>query len=215
MTIGTRTARSLIDNLLKSTVAAATHELMADGVDWCLSVFVDNAGVIAFDDEHAVCFKVGDAQPSVGDRAVRRRGDGDRRLHSRHHRHRPRREADRGDGRLLRCAPRSLHPSTPMPTDGETLKRLPAGCLHPAPHPAAGRRRRARLRQPDGHSHAQRRGVVRRRLRRQPARLLRLRRGDAARCACTAIRRSVTGSSPSAAAPDATASTARRSVPPS
>jgi len=46
-----------IHNLLKSTVAAATHELMADGLDWCLSVFVDNAGVIAFDDKHAVCFK--------------------------------------------------------------------------------------------------------------------------------------------------------------
>lgn len=47
-----------IDNLLKSTVAAATHELMDDGIDWCLSVFVDNAGIIAFDKEHAVCFKV-------------------------------------------------------------------------------------------------------------------------------------------------------------
>ncbi|MEE3001884.1 MAG: phosphoribosylformylglycinamidine synthase subunit PurL [Planctomycetota bacterium] len=48
-----------IDNLLKSTVAAATHELMADGLgDWCLSVFVDNAGIVGFDEEHAVCFKV-------------------------------------------------------------------------------------------------------------------------------------------------------------
>ncbi len=47
-----------IHNLLKSTVAAATQELIADGIDWCLSVFVDNAGIIAFDDEHAVCFKV-------------------------------------------------------------------------------------------------------------------------------------------------------------
>ena len=47
-----------IDNLLKSTIAAATHELMEDGIDWCLSVFVDNAGIIAFDDDHAVCFKV-------------------------------------------------------------------------------------------------------------------------------------------------------------
>ncbi len=46
-----------INNLLKCTVAAATHELMADGIDWCLSVFVDNAGIIAFDDDHAVCFK--------------------------------------------------------------------------------------------------------------------------------------------------------------
>ncbi|MCI0675606.1 MAG: phosphoribosylformylglycinamidine synthase subunit PurL [Phycisphaerales bacterium] len=47
-----------IHNLLKSTIAAATHELIADGIDWCLSVFVDNAGVIAFDDRNAVCFKV-------------------------------------------------------------------------------------------------------------------------------------------------------------
>jgi phosphoribosylformylglycinamidine synthase len=47
-----------IDNLLKSTVAAATHELIADGVDWTLSVFVDNAGIIRFDDHHAVCVKV-------------------------------------------------------------------------------------------------------------------------------------------------------------
>ncbi len=46
-----------INNLLKCTVAAATHELMADGIDWCLSVFVDNAGIIAFDEDHAVCFK--------------------------------------------------------------------------------------------------------------------------------------------------------------
>jgi phosphoribosylformylglycinamidine synthase len=47
-----------IHNLLKSTVAAATRELMDDGIDWCLSVFVDNAGIVAFDDNHAVCFKV-------------------------------------------------------------------------------------------------------------------------------------------------------------
>src|SRR4051812_16206908 len=46
-----------IHNLLKSTVAAATHELIRDGIDWCLSVFVDNAGVIVFDEHHAVCFK--------------------------------------------------------------------------------------------------------------------------------------------------------------
>jgi phosphoribosylformylglycinamidine synthase len=48
-----------IHNLLKSTVAAATHRLMDEGLDdWCLSVFVDNAGVVGFDDDHAVCFKV-------------------------------------------------------------------------------------------------------------------------------------------------------------
>jgi phosphoribosylformylglycinamidine synthase len=50
-----------VRNLLKRTVAAATHELIdparPDRIDWCLSVFVDNSGVIAFDDVHAVCFK--------------------------------------------------------------------------------------------------------------------------------------------------------------
>ncbi|MFK7959082.1 MAG: AIR synthase-related protein [Phycisphaerales bacterium] len=54
----TEDGRVVIHNLLKSTVAAATHDLMAGPVDWCLSVFVDNAGIIAFDDDHAVCFKV-------------------------------------------------------------------------------------------------------------------------------------------------------------
>lgn len=47
-----------IHNLLRSSVAAATFELIEEGIDWTLSVFVDNAGVIAFDDEHAVCVKV-------------------------------------------------------------------------------------------------------------------------------------------------------------
>jgi phosphoribosylformylglycinamidine (FGAM) synthase-like enzyme/phosphoribosylformylglycinamidine (FGAM) synthase PurS component len=48
----------VIDNLLKRTVAAATFELIGEGLDWTLSVFEDNAGVIAFDDDHAVCIKV-------------------------------------------------------------------------------------------------------------------------------------------------------------
>ncbi len=48
----------IIDNLLKNTIAAATHELIDEGVDWCISVFVDNAGIVQFDDEHAVTFKV-------------------------------------------------------------------------------------------------------------------------------------------------------------
>jgi phosphoribosylformylglycinamidine synthase subunit PurSL len=44
-----------IDNLIKSTIFSVTREL---DKPWCLSVFEDNAGVIAFDDERAVCFKV-------------------------------------------------------------------------------------------------------------------------------------------------------------
>jgi phosphoribosylformylglycinamidine synthase len=42
-------------NLLKETVFAATQKIAR----WdCLSVFVDNAGVIAFDEQHGVCMKV-------------------------------------------------------------------------------------------------------------------------------------------------------------
>ncbi|UCG34485.1 MAG: phosphoribosylformylglycinamidine synthase subunit PurS [Phycisphaerales bacterium] len=42
-------------NLLADTIARATHTL---NLDWCLSVFKDNAGVIAFDDEYGIAFKV-------------------------------------------------------------------------------------------------------------------------------------------------------------
>jgi phosphoribosylformylglycinamidine synthase len=45
----------LIENLLKSTIARVTHDLARD---FCVSVFVDNAGVVKFDDEHSVCIKV-------------------------------------------------------------------------------------------------------------------------------------------------------------
>lgn len=47
-----------IHNLLKATVAAATFELIEEGLDWTQSVFVDNAGIIKFDDDHSVCIKV-------------------------------------------------------------------------------------------------------------------------------------------------------------
>jgi phosphoribosylformylglycinamidine synthase len=47
-----------IKNLLKSTVAAATFELIEEGCDWALSVFKDNSGVIAFDDQWGVNIKV-------------------------------------------------------------------------------------------------------------------------------------------------------------
>jgi phosphoribosylformylglycinamidine synthase len=41
-------------NLLKETVFKATKDL---NKDWCVSVFSDNAGVIEFDEQTAVCFK--------------------------------------------------------------------------------------------------------------------------------------------------------------
>ncbi len=48
-------AEEVIDNLLKSTVMRVTQELQRD---WCWSVFADNAGVIALDDEWGAVFKV-------------------------------------------------------------------------------------------------------------------------------------------------------------
>ncbi len=44
-----------INNLLKSTIMKVTKEL---NKPWCVSVFKDNSGVIKFDEEFNVCFKV-------------------------------------------------------------------------------------------------------------------------------------------------------------
>ncbi|MGR3219947.1 MAG: phosphoribosylformylglycinamidine synthase subunit PurS [Candidatus Anammoxibacter sp.] len=46
---------NVIENLLSSTIVKATEEL---DKPWCVSVFKDNAGIIEFDDEYNVCFKV-------------------------------------------------------------------------------------------------------------------------------------------------------------
>ena len=43
------------DNLLKDTVFKATKQL---NKKWCISVFADNAGVVEFDEDSAICFKV-------------------------------------------------------------------------------------------------------------------------------------------------------------
>ena len=47
-------------NMLKETIFAATDEIRRQlgDEDWCVSVFKDNAGIIRFDDEHNVVFKV-------------------------------------------------------------------------------------------------------------------------------------------------------------
>jgi phosphoribosylformylglycinamidine synthase len=48
------------DNMLKETIFAATVEIRSQlgEQDWCVSVFEDNAGIIRFDDEYNVVFKV-------------------------------------------------------------------------------------------------------------------------------------------------------------
>ncbi len=47
--------KKFIKNLLKETIMKATFEI---DKPWCISVFHDNAGVIAFDKEDHLCFKV-------------------------------------------------------------------------------------------------------------------------------------------------------------
>ncbi|MFZ5833277.1 MAG: phosphoribosylformylglycinamidine synthase subunit PurL [Planctomycetota bacterium] len=48
------------DNMLRETIFAATQEIRRrlGGDDWCVSVFSDNAGVVRFDDEYNLVFKV-------------------------------------------------------------------------------------------------------------------------------------------------------------
>ncbi|GBE54769.1 phosphoribosylformylglycinamidine synthase 2 [archaeon BMS3Bbin15] len=50
-----KTPSGEVDNLLKSTVARVTHELSPD---WCFSVFEDNAGIVDFEGDYAIAFKV-------------------------------------------------------------------------------------------------------------------------------------------------------------
>jgi phosphoribosylformylglycinamidine synthase II len=45
----------VIDNLLKQTIFGVTKEL---NKSWCVSVFKDNAGIIEFDEQDNICFKV-------------------------------------------------------------------------------------------------------------------------------------------------------------
>lgn len=47
----------LIDSLLDSYIKKATHEI-GRSKDWLVSVFVDNAGIISFDDNYNLVFKV-------------------------------------------------------------------------------------------------------------------------------------------------------------
>ncbi len=46
---------TIIENLLKSTIAKATFDL---DKSWCISIFEDNAGIIEFDEDFGVSFKV-------------------------------------------------------------------------------------------------------------------------------------------------------------
>ena len=45
----------MVDGLFKSYIQRATEEI---GAEWCVSVFTDNAGIIEFDDNYNIVFKV-------------------------------------------------------------------------------------------------------------------------------------------------------------
>jgi phosphoribosylformylglycinamidine synthase len=58
---GQKIASRRYGNLIKETIFASTTRIIQGGESrdpFCLSVFVDNAGVVAFDEVDAVCFKV-------------------------------------------------------------------------------------------------------------------------------------------------------------
>ncbi|MDR1484856.1 MAG: phosphoribosylformylglycinamidine synthase [Planctomycetaceae bacterium] len=51
----------IFDNMLKETIFAATQKLIAENPEVakrCVSVFSDNAGIVTFDENYNVCFKV-------------------------------------------------------------------------------------------------------------------------------------------------------------
>ena len=50
----------LFQNMLKETIFDATLQIRRElgEADWCVSVFEDNAGIVTFDDDQHVCFKV-------------------------------------------------------------------------------------------------------------------------------------------------------------
>ena len=198
------------ENMLKETIFAATRtirEQLGDD-DWCVSVFKDNAGVVRFDDENNLAFKVethnhpsalepyGGANTGIGGviRDILGTGLGG--------------DADRLDRRLL------LRPARhPRPKRGRKKRPTPRR-LAPKTRPPRGRRRRSRLRQSDGHPDGQRRDLFRRTLPWQSACLLRAALGFFQGTSRSASRSRATRSSSLAGGRVATVSTARLSPAP-
>ena len=189
--------RRRIDNLLK--VDDRARRRGGSSKPWCLSVFKDNAGVIAFDDEDAVCMKV---ETHNHPSAIEPYGG-----------------AGTGIGGVIRDILGTGLGARPVastdvfcfgPPDMPD-EEVPKGCMSPTRLMRGVVAGRARLRQPHGDPDGQRGDPVRPPLRRQPGRLLRLRRHPAPIAGSRRPRSPATSSSRSAAARAATASTARRS----
>ena len=165
--------RARFENMLKETIFAATQKIRAAATaaqdDWCVSVFKDNAGIVRFDDQYNVVFKVETHNHPSALGALRRREHRRRRRDSRSAGHRPGRQADLQHRRVLLRSARYAG------------RFAAAGRAASAARDEGRRRRRARLRQSHGHSDGQRRDLFRPALPGQSAGLLRQRRPDAAR----------------------------------
>ena len=192
------------DNMLKETIFAATQQIrrrLGDD-DWCVSVFEDNAGVVRFDEQYNVVFKV--------------------ETHNHPSALEPYGGANTGIGGVIRDPMGTGLGAKPIcntdvfcfaPPDTPP-DQLPARRAASAARDEGRGGRRARLRQPDGHPHGQRRHLLRPPLPGQPAGLLRQRGADPPRQVAQGASAPATGSWPSAGAPAATASTGRRSARP-
>ena len=152
----------LIKNLFIGDDRLATKKLKKP---WCLSVFKDNAGVVAFGKKWALAFKVETHNHPC---AVEPYGG-----------------AATGVGGVVRdILGAGLGAKPVLNTDAFCFGRpdyngaLPEGAHHPTDLARRGGRR-ARLRQPHGHPHRRRRHLVRRRVPPQPPGVLRHRRHHA------------------------------------
>ncbi|MEZ6080006.1 MAG: phosphoribosylformylglycinamidine synthase subunit PurS [Pirellulaceae bacterium] len=137
-------------NMLKETIFQATQTIRAElgADDWCVKVFSDNAGIVKFDDEYHIVFKV---ETHNHPSAIEPYGG-----------------ANTGIGGVIRdpmgtglgakpFCNTDVFCFAPPDTDPSTL---PPGCCTAA-RDERGRQRRARLRQSHGDSHRQRSGLLR------------------------------------------------------
>ena len=164
-----RASERTFENMLRETIFAATREdppRRPGPDDWCVSVFRGQRRRGPLRRRLQRGLQGRDAQPSLGPGALRRGQHGHRRRDPRPDGHRHGRQADLQHRRLLLRPARHARRAAPA-------RRAPS---------AAGDEgrggRRARLRQPHGHPHGQRRDLLRSPLPGQPAGLLRQHRPD-------------------------------------
>ena len=127
--IGQDDRRASYGNLIKETIFDSTQELMPtprpDRTSAC-RVFKDNAGVVAFDDDDAVCFKVETHNHPSAIEPYGGSATGVGGVHPRHPGHRPRRQA-----RSRTPTSSASRIPTRTPRRPQNRNRLPKGVIHP------------------------------------------------------------------------------------